>query len=159
MRQSQAQLIPTLTLTLPLILVLTLTVSITPPQLHQSRAQRDKAEQRAQSAESRVAQGLTAQTGHQSEIQSRHSLVHGVAVQLSDALRRSGCVATDAPFLIETSAASWGWERMGPALSSVSSHVAYYWGVQQADIGRLKTQLQVSRPAWECKGRARGASG
>lgn len=81
----------------------------------------------------------------ESLLQPRQQLAHSMAVQLSDALRRSGCVKFDAPMLVDASAAGWPWERLAVTTSALASHTVYYWDAQQAELIQVRAQLDAAR--------------
>ena len=79
------------------------------------------------------------------ELEGRRHLGLAVAVQLSDALRRSGLVARDAPLLCDPVHHSWPWPRVEACLSQLAAHVSYYWAVQQRDAQAAKVHLEEMR--------------
>jgi predicted RNase H-like nuclease len=68
-----------------------------------------------------------------------------MAVQLSDALRRSGAVAADAPMLVDSSCATQPWEAVAAALSALVSHACYYWAAEQRGAAQANEQLARAR--------------
>ena len=79
------------------------------------------------------------------ELEPRRRVVYSLALQLSDALSRSGCVSRDAPFLVDAAASNWEWERLAPQLASLASHAIFYWDAVQAEATQLKAQIDGLR--------------
>ena len=71
--------------------------------------QKAEAHASASAAAAREAEAASAQL--KAALEPRRQLVLSLAVQLSDALRRSGSVGSDAPMLIDARVASWEWEQ------------------------------------------------
>ena len=46
------------------------------------------------------------------------------------------------PMLCDTRCHEWPWERLGPALAQLASHVAYYWASQQTSLRQAESQLE-----------------
>ena len=96
-----------------------------------------QAEERARTSQLAAAEALTAAEASaaaakaaevkaaevQRELEPRRQLACTVAVQLSDALSRSGSVSREAPMLCDSSSSSWDWERLALTLSGLASHV------------------------------------
>ena len=78
-------------------------------------------------------------------LEPRRQLACAMAVQLSDALRRSGAVSTEAPMLLDASCSSHTWEVISPALAALVSHVCYYWNAQQKELSEALGQLELAR--------------
>ena len=103
-----------------------------------ARAKAEASERKATEAEARAA---LVRTG----LEERRQLVNAVAVQLSDAMRRSGCVGCDAPMLLDSSCATWEFDRLALGLSSLASHVSFYWAADQRKADDLRGQLELAR--------------
>ena len=109
--------------------------------------QKAEAHASASAAAAREAEAASARL--EAALEPRRQLVLSLAVQLSDALRRSGSVASDAPMLIDARVATWEWERLAAATSALVSHCVYCWGAKQAElkaeIMRARAQLEAAR--------------
>eukprot|EP00900_Chrysochromulina_parva_P000470 jgi/Chrpa1/10423/Chrysochromulina_OHIO_Genome00020627-RA len=109
--------------------------------------QKAEAHASASAAAAREAEAASARL--EAALEPRRQLVLSLAVQLSDALRRSGSVASDAPMLIDARVATWEWERLAAATSALVSHCVYCWDAKQAElkaeIMRARAQLEAAR--------------
>ena len=109
--------------------------------------QKAEAHASASAAAAREAEAASAQL--KAALEPRRQLVLSLAVQLSDALRRSGSVGSDAPMLIDARVATWEWERLAAATSALVSHCVYCWDAKQAElkaeIMRARAQLEAAR--------------
>ena len=109
--------------------------------------QKAEAHASASAAAAREAEAASARL--EAALEPRRQLILSLAVQLSDALRRSGSVASDAPMLIDARVATWEWERLAAATSALVSHCVYCWDAKQAElkaeIMRARAQLEAAR--------------
>ena len=81
----------------------------------------------------------------QASLEPRRQLACAMAVQLSDALRRSGAVSAEAPMLVDSSCSSLPWEQISSTLAALVSHVSYYWAAHQRELAEAHAQLKLAR--------------
>lgn len=118
-------------------------------EVRQAVAERDAAAARAEASEEKAKAAEAKAEEVRSSLalsgSSQRQLASAVAVQLSDAMRRSGCVASDAPMLLDSSCSGWEWEKIALHLSHLASHVSFYWAADQRNLADVKAQLDLAR--------------